>query len=68
MFNSVRGRPCSGVVGRDEHWDQPYVQGTGQPQAVSESSESTAQVALQGLTGEKKTNSILVKAADLYSK
>ena len=44
------------------------VQGTGQPQVVSESSESTAQAALQGLTCEKKTKSILVKAADLYSK
>ena len=22
---SVRGRPHSGVVGRDEHWDRPYV-------------------------------------------
>ena len=65
---SVRGRPHSGAVGRDEHWDRPYVQGTGQPRAVSESSESMAQAALQGLTCEKKTKSILVKAADLYSK
>ena len=28
--SSVRGRPCSGVVGIGEHWDQPYAQGTGQ--------------------------------------
>ena len=65
---SVRGRPHSGAVRGDEHWDRPYVQGTGQLQAVSESSESVAQAALQGLTCEKKTKSILVKAADLYSK
>ena len=65
--SAVRGRLRSGVVGRDEHWDQPYVQGTGQPRAVSESSGSAAQAALQGLTCEKKTESILVKAADLYS-
>ena len=65
---AVRERLRSGVVGRDEHWDRPYVQGTGQPQVVSESSESAAQAALQGLTCEKKTESILVKAADLYSK
>ena len=49
-YVTVRERLCSGVVRMDEHWDQPYVQGTGQPQAVSESSESVAQAALQGLT------------------
>ena len=63
----VRERLRSGVVRWDEHWDQPYVQGTGQSRAVSKSSESVAQAALQGLTCEKKTESILVKAADLYS-
>ena len=63
----VRERLHSRVVGRDEHWDRPYAQGTSQSRVVSESSESTAQAALQGLTCEKKTESILVKAADLYS-
>ena len=38
------------------------------PTAVSEFSESMARVALQGLTCEKKTKSILVKVANLYSK
>ena len=84
---TVRERLCSRVVGRDEHWDRPYVQGTSQPRAVSKSSESVVQAALQeltcdyhstsnivtgclplqGLTCEKKTESILVKAANLYS-
>ena len=68
IWASVRERLCPRVVRRDDHWDWPYVQGTGQPSAVSESSQSVAQVALQGLTCEKKTESILVKAADLYSK
>ena len=63
----VRGSPQSGVVWV-ECWDWPYIQGTSQPQVVSKSSESTAQAALQGLTCEKKTKSILVKVADLYSK
>ena len=46
----VRERLRSRVVRRDEHWDRPYVQGTSQPRAISESSESAAQAALQGLT------------------
>ena len=64
---SVRGRPCSGAVGVSEHWDQPYMQGTGQSQGHSESSQSAVQAALQGLTCEKKTKSILAKGANLYS-
>src|SRR5271156_5381701 len=44
-----QGKPRCGMV-RVERWDRPYVQGTGQPRAVSESSGSTAQAALQGLT------------------
>ena len=46
----------------------PTYRGPASLGAVSESSVSAAQVALQGLTCEKKTESILVKAADLYSK
>ena len=46
----------------------PMYRGPASLEAVSESSESVAQVALQGLTCEKKTESILVKVADLYSK
>ena len=49
-----------------ERWDQPYVQGTGQPCGVYKSSQSAAWAALQGLTCEKKTKSILVKEANLY--
>ena len=62
---AVSERPCFGVC-QDKHWDQPYVQGTGQPHVVCESSQSVAWAALQGLTCEKKTKSILVKEADLY--
>ena len=65
--SSVRGRPHSGSVRISEHWDQPCVQGTGQSQGVSKSSRSVVQAALQGLTCEKKTKSILVKEANLYS-
>ena len=46
----------------------PTYRGPASLEAVSKSSESAAQVALQGLTCEKKTESILVKVADLYSK
>ena len=63
---NCQGKPHFGMCW-DEHWDQPYMQGTGQPCVVCESSQLAAQVALQGLTCEKKTNSILVKEADLYS-
>ena len=45
----------------------PMYKGPASLEAVSKSSESVAQVALQGLTCEKKTESILVKAANLYS-
>ena len=56
-------RPGSVSTGID-----PTYRGPASLEAVSESSVSAAQVALQGLTCEKKTESILVKAADLYSK
>ena len=46
----------------------PMYRGPASLEVVSESSESAAQVALQGLTCEKKTESILVKVADLYIK
>ena len=46
----------------------PMYRGPASLEAVSKSSESVAQVALQGLTCEKKTESILVKVADLYIK
>ena len=46
----------------------PTYRGLASLGAVSESSVSAAQVALQGLTCEKKTESILVKVADLYIK
>ena len=46
----------------------PTYRGPASLEAVSESSVSAAQVALQGLTCEKKTESILVKVADLYIK
>ena len=46
----------------------PTYRGPASLEVVSESSESAAQAALQGLTCEKKTESILVKVADLYSK
>ena len=46
----------------------PMYRGPASLEAVSKSSESVAQVALQGLTCEKKTESILVKVANLYSK
>ena len=63
----VRGMPHSGAVRVSEHWDQPYMQGTGQSRGPSKSSGSAVQVALQGLTCEKKTKSILVEGANLYS-
>ena len=56
----VRGKPHSGMC-QDEGRDQPYVQGTSQPCEVYKSSQSVAWVALQGLTCEKKTKSILAK-------
>ena len=46
----------------------PTCRGLASLKVVSESSESAAQMALQGLTCEKKTESILVKVANLYSK
>ena len=46
----------------------PTYRGLASLEAVSESSVSVAQVALQGLTCEKKTESILAKVADLYIK
>ena len=46
----------------------PMCRGLASLEVVSESSESAAQMALQGLTCEKKTESILVKVADLYIK
>ena len=46
----------------------PMYRGPASLEVVSKSSESTAQAALQGLTCEKKTESILVKVADLYIK
>ena len=58
---------CLGQFGLSAGIDPTY-RGPASLQAVSESSESVAQAALQGLTCEKKTESILVKVADLYSK
>ena len=63
---TVRGRAHSSAVGIGEHWDRPYAKGTSQSQGPSKSSKSAVQVALRGLTCEKKTKSTLVKEANLY--
>ena len=65
---TVRGKAHSSAVRVGEHWDQPMHRGPasleGPPSLLSQWSKRS----LQGLTCEKKTKSILVKAADLYSK